>query len=151
MSSRQRRRVWTNCTSQNKLIQRPHNFIPPASSETGWFTRVIEVADLIARARDFLVLFQHGRRPLDPSGIEKLEEDLENYQMTVAIDNLLPIRDTKFFDKSKVVYLLLSYVYVLKNSNLVLLYSSISLDRTTKFQDVHTGWHVSTSPRKQCQ
>jgi hypothetical protein len=117
MSARQRRRIWTDCTSQNKLIQRLHDFVPPASSETGWFTRVIEVADLIARARDFLVLFQHGRRPLDPSGIEKLEEDLEHYQMTVAIDNLLPIRDTKLFDKSKVVYLLLSYVYVPEFTN----------------------------------
>ena len=75
---------------------------------------MIEVAALIARARDFLVEFQHGYRPTETTenSIEQLEQDLHTYQSTVAMDDLLPIRDDKLFDKSKVVYLLLSYVYV---------------------------------------
>jgi hypothetical protein len=101
------------------------------------------VADLIARARDFLVLFQHGRRPVDSCDIQKLETDLQNYQLTVTIDNLLPIRDTKSFDKSKVVYLLLSYVYVLPNAlTTVPLSSCISHNLTTKIPDVRTGLPV---------
>jgi hypothetical protein len=69
------------------------------------------VADLIARARDFLIVFQHGCRPVDTSDIEKLENDVQNYQSTISMDDILLVRDTKFFDKSKAVYLLLSYVY----------------------------------------
>jgi hypothetical protein len=59
------------------------------------------------------VAFQHGRRPVETpeTSIEKLEQDLHDYQLTVAMDDLLPIRDNKLFDKSKVVYLLMSYVY----------------------------------------
>jgi hypothetical protein len=72
---------------------------------------LIEVAALINRARDFLVQFQYGRRIESDSLIEKLERDLQNYQLSVAMDDLLPIRDNKLFDKSRVVYLLLSYVY----------------------------------------
>ena len=73
---------------------------------------MIEVAGLINRARDFLVQFQYGRRPVETTetSIDKLERDLQNYQLSVAMDDLLPIRDNKLFDKSRVVYLLLSYV-----------------------------------------
>ena len=74
---------------------------------------MIEVAALISRARDFLVQFQYGREPVETAdnSIEKLERDLQNYQLSVAMDDLLPIHDNKLFDKSRVVYLLLSYVY----------------------------------------
>src|SRR5271170_7054178 len=93
------------------LIQRPRNFVPLPSG-AGWFSRLIEVAGLINRARDFLVQFQYGRRPAETTenSIDKLERDLQNYQLSVAMDDLLPIRDNKLFDKSRVVYLLLSYV-----------------------------------------
>jgi hypothetical protein len=82
---------------------RPKGFIPPAAAGTGWFSRLIEVAALIARARDFLVEFQHGR-PHSEDTLEMLEQDLQVYQATVAMDDL------RNLDKSKVVYLLLSYV-----------------------------------------
>jgi len=88
---------------------RPKDFVPPASAGTGWFSRLIEVAALIARARDFLVEFQHGRSHTCDT-LEALEQDLHNYQSTVQMDDLFAIRDDKRFDRSKVVYLLLSYV-----------------------------------------
>ena len=125
MSSLERRRLRSNCNKPLPTVslqscppvwlltrQRPPDFIPPFPGP-GWFSRLIEVAALISRARDFLVQFQHGRRPVETpeTSIEKLEQDLHDYQLTVAMDDLLPIRDNKLFDKSKVVYLLLSYVY----------------------------------------
>jgi hypothetical protein len=122
------------------LMQRPRDFIPPATG-AGWFSRLIEVAALINRARDFLVQFQYGRRIESDSLIEKLERDLQNYQLSVAMDDLLPIRDNKLFDKSRVVYLLLSYVYCpfLLLLTLVRHYSSIFPDRITRIHDAHTG------------
>jgi len=101
------------CKPVTLLIQRPRDFVPSPSG-AGWFSRLIEVAGLINRARDFLVQFQYGRRPAETTenSIDKLERDLQNYQLSVAMDDLLPIRDNKLFDKSRVVYLLLSYVYV---------------------------------------
>jgi hypothetical protein len=128
--------------------------MPPAASGSGWFSRLIEVAGLISRARDFLVQFQHGRRSADTSdnSIEQLERDLHNYQLTVAMDDLLPIRDNKLFDKSKVVYLLLSYVYISQSIilTLVQLSSFTSLGHIMKIRDVLIGFDVSTLPRKQC-
>jgi hypothetical protein len=56
------------------------------------------------------VEFRHGRQA-NESAIEELERDVQNYQLMVSLDDLFRIRDDKLFDRSKVVYLLLSYVY----------------------------------------
>lgn len=45
------------------------------------------------------------------NSIEILERDLQNYQAALDMEDLLPLRDNKDFDKSRVVYLLLSHVY----------------------------------------
>ena len=87
--------------------------MPPDAPGGGWFSRLIDAASLITRARDFLVQFQHGRRPSEAANnsIEALEQDLRNYQTALEMEDLFAIRDNKNFDKSRVVYLLLSYVY----------------------------------------